>query len=105
MNNNQNDYDPTLFDEYQNYDGYYDGYDNSYYNPNNSVEDEVFNNFYRIISELSQKARVMLKGRISNIRQDPLFDEILFYCVVFGIKLSLYCVLKKGAEKKFTGDI
>jgi hypothetical protein len=102
--NNQNDYDPAFnsFDEYQNYDQYYD---DSYYNSNNSVDDEVFNNFYRIVNELTQKARVMLKDKISNIRQDPLFDEIIFYCVVFGIKLTLFCVLRKGAEKNFIGDI
>lgn len=97
--NNQNGYDPDFnsFDEYQNYDQYYDGY--------NSVDDEVFNNFYRIVNELTQKARVMLKGKISYIKQDQLFNEILFYCVVFGIKLTLFCVLRKGAEKNFIGDI
>jgi hypothetical protein len=103
--NNQNDYDQAYnsYDEYQNYDQY--DYDEPYYNSNNSVEDELFNNFYQIINEVSQKARKMLHGKISYIKQDQLFNEILFYCVVFGIKLTLFCVLRKGAEKNFTGDI
>jgi hypothetical protein len=91
---------------------YYDGYDpasdDQFYNPGafeNNYEDDVFNSFYSIVNEVSQKARQAIHGNVTRLRENKMFDEILFYCMIFGIKLTLYYHLRKGAENGYTGDI
>lgn len=93
------------------YDGYYpasDDYEDQFYNPGayeNNYEDDVFNSFYSIVNEVSKKARQAIHGNVIRLRENKMFDEILFYCMIFGIKLTLLYYLRKGKENGFTGDI
>jgi hypothetical protein len=93
---------------------YYDGYNPAFDDQDqfystadfeNNYEDDVFNSFYSIVNEVSQKAKQAIHGNVTRLRENKMFDEILFYCLIFGIKLTLFYYLRRGAEMGFTNDI
>jgi hypothetical protein len=107
---------------YEGYDPANEGYYNQFYNQNNnddyeepffnsmggidnSLEDEVFYNLNKIINDTSKKARSMLHDKVTYLRKNELFNEAVFYCLVFCIKLSLFIALRKGVEKGYMGDL
>jgi hypothetical protein len=65
-------------------------------------EDEVFSVLNGIINEAAQKAREAFEEGFNELKANPLVNEVLFYTIIFILKIGLYLELKKGLMRGYT---
>jgi hypothetical protein len=65
-------------------------------------EDEVLSVLSGIINEAAQKARETFNEGLNEFKANPLVNEILFYTIIFILKVSLYVELKRGLDHGYT---
>jgi hypothetical protein len=65
-------------------------------------QDQVFGYVNEIINQAARKAHQSFNDGLNELRENQLFNEVLFYICVFTLKLSLYLALRKGLERGYT---
>lgn len=88
-------------------DGFYYGnpadFNDSFYSGVGGINDTMRDNF--IFSELNSIVGTVAKRALSQLKttveDNALLREISFYCIIFGIKLCLFIVLRNGAKQGF----
>lgn len=69
---------------------------------NASGQDQVIGYVNEIINQAARKAHQSFNDGLNELRENHLFNEVLFYVCVFTLKLSLYLALRKGLERGYT---
>jgi hypothetical protein len=65
-------------------------------------QDQVFGYVNEIINQAARKAHQSFNDGLNELRENQLFNEILFYVCVFTLKLSLYLALRQGLSRGYT---
>jgi hypothetical protein len=72
------------------------GIDNAFSN------DQTFSYLNQLVSEVARQANQSFQEGLNELRENKLFNELLFYITVFALKMALYVTLRKGMEKNLT---
>lgn len=59
--------------------------------------DELFGRINTVLDKAAQEAWFLLRRTYAELKDDELARMVLFYCVVFSLKLGLLIALKKGS--------
>jgi NTP pyrophosphatase (non-canonical NTP hydrolase) len=63
---------------------------------------QTFAYLNQLVSEVARQAAVSFKESLSELKENALLNELLFYVTVFALKMALYVTLRKGIEKNLT---
>jgi hypothetical protein len=66
------------------------------------ADDQVFAYLNELISDVAQKARDSFFQGFNELKDNPLYAEIAFYCGVFALKLCLFLLLRQGLQKGYS---
>ena len=103
------------FDPFNNFAGVncfdQDPYERDYENPFSNSEtdsgDDQFFDCLRELNEIFSKVRRVARANFQGLNEDDkqLINQIIYFFVIFGLKIALYVTLRYGDRNGFSGDL
>jgi hypothetical protein len=63
---------------------------------------QTFAYLNQLVSEVARQASASFQEGLSELKENKLYNELLYYIAVFALKMALYVTLRKGMEKNLT---